>query len=70
MFIARLPKPRPSLRVSAQLERRAAATGNHLPASTAATLLGRERLPREEVLVAFVRACAVDDAGQQVVIDR
>lgn len=42
-----------------QLERRAAAAGDTLPASTAATLLGKNRLPREALLVAFVRACGL-----------
>lgn len=43
-----------------QLERRAAAAGDTLPASTAATMLGKNRLPREELLVTFVRACGLD----------
>lgn len=43
-----------------QLERQAAAAGDTLPASTAATMLGKNRLPREELLVAFVRACGLD----------
>jgi hypothetical protein len=42
-----------------QLERQAAAAGDVLPASTAATMLGKNRLPREELLVAFVRACGL-----------
>jgi hypothetical protein len=47
-----------------QLERRAAAAGHSLPYSTAATLLGKDRLPRAELVVAFVTACGVrgDDA--------
>ncbi|GGK47146.1 helix-turn-helix domain-containing protein [Streptomyces flaveus] len=44
-----------------QLERRATAAGHTLPYSTAATMLGRERLPREELVVAFVTACGVRD---------
>ncbi|WP_219519014.1 helix-turn-helix domain-containing protein [Nonomuraea ceibae] len=44
-----------------QLERRAAAAGDTLPASTASGMLGRVRLPREEVLVAFVRACGLGE---------
>ncbi|BCJ33921.1 hypothetical protein Athai_14240 [Actinocatenispora thailandica] len=44
-----------------QLERRARAAGDTLPYSTAASMLGRDRLPREELLVAFVRACGIDD---------
>ncbi|MGI5197863.1 hypothetical protein ACQEVY_30250 [Streptomyces sp. CA-288835] len=42
-----------------QLERRATEAGHTLPYSTAATMLGRERLPREELLVAFVTACGL-----------
>ncbi|WP_151484984.1 hypothetical protein [Streptomyces albicerus] len=42
-----------------QLERHAAAAGHSLPYSTAATMLGRERLPREELVAAFVAACGV-----------
>ncbi|WP_329095943.1 hypothetical protein OG979_14090 [Actinomadura citrea] len=44
-----------------QLERRAAAAGRVLPYSTASTALGRKSLPREELLVAFVLACGLDD---------
>ncbi|TDE22922.1 hypothetical protein E1295_45950, partial [Nonomuraea mesophila] len=44
-----------------QLERRASAAGDVLPSSTASTMLGRNRLPRHEVLVAFVRACGLDE---------
>ncbi|GGV66057.1 hypothetical protein GCM10010277_73620 [Streptomyces longisporoflavus] len=43
-----------------ELERAAAAAGEVLPYSTAATMLRRERLPRETVLVAFVVACGLD----------
>ncbi|MEU6124389.1 hypothetical protein [Streptomyces sp. NPDC047123] len=43
-----------------QLERRAAAAGHVLPYSTAATLLGKDRLPRREVVVAFVAACGLE----------
>ncbi|MGK5551789.1 helix-turn-helix domain-containing protein [Actinomadura kijaniata] len=43
-----------------QLERRAAEAGETLPYSTASTMLGRRSLPREELLVAFVRACGLD----------
>jgi RND superfamily putative drug exporter len=46
-----------------QLERRAEAAGHILPYSTAATMLGRDTLPREELLVAFVVACGVPEAG-------
>ncbi|MEV6756534.1 hypothetical protein [Streptomyces sp. NPDC051214] len=42
------------------LERAAAAAGEVLPYSTAATMLRRESLPRETVLVAFVIACGLD----------
>lgn len=44
-----------------QLERRAAEAGRVLPYSTASTALGRRSLPREELLVAFVLACGLDD---------
>jgi hypothetical protein len=44
-----------------QLERHAAAAGDTLPASTVATMLGKNRLPREELLVAFIRACGLDE---------
>jgi hypothetical protein len=44
-----------------QLERRASAAGDTLPYSTAATMLSKNRLPREELLVAFVRACGLDE---------
>ncbi|MEV0663111.1 hypothetical protein ACIBI3_08210 [Actinomadura luteofluorescens] len=44
-----------------QLERRAADAGRVLPYSTASTALGRRSLPREELLVAFVLACGLDD---------
>jgi hypothetical protein len=43
-----------------QLERRAALNGTSLPYSTIAHALGRERLPREELLIAIVRACGCD----------
>jgi ferric-dicitrate binding protein FerR (iron transport regulator) len=44
-----------------QLQRRASAAGDVLPSSTASTMLGKNRLPRHEVLVAFVRACGLDE---------
>ncbi|MEU6819644.1 hypothetical protein ABZ921_03370 [Streptomyces atriruber] len=43
-----------------ELERAAAAAGEVLPYSTAATMLRRDRLPREALLVAFVVACGLD----------
>ncbi|MFH8491209.1 helix-turn-helix domain-containing protein [Streptomyces longisporoflavus] len=43
-----------------ELERAATAAGEVLPYSTAATMLRRDRLPRETVLVAFVVACGLD----------
>ena len=46
-----------------QLERKATAGGDVLPYSTAATMLGKNRLPRAEVVDAFVRACGVVDVG-------
>ncbi|MGV9451539.1 hypothetical protein [Streptomyces sp. NPDC003635] len=42
-----------------RLERRAAEAGHTLPYSTAATMLGRDRLPRAELVAAFVAACGV-----------
>lgn len=48
-----------------ELERRAAAAGDVLPASTTATMLGKHRLPRKELLVAFVRACGLDEDGMR-----
>ena len=44
-----------------QLERHAAALGDTLPYSTVATMLGRNRLPREDLLVMFVKACGLDE---------
>lgn len=44
-----------------QLERHATAAGDTLPASTVATMLGKNRLPREELLVTFLRACGLND---------
>lgn len=44
-----------------ELERAAAAAGEVLPYSTAATMLRRDRLPREALLIAFVVACGVGD---------
>lgn len=43
-----------------ELERAAATAGEVLPYSTAATMLRRDRLPRETLLVAFVVACGLD----------
>ncbi|MCT2588072.1 helix-turn-helix domain-containing protein [Actinophytocola gossypii] len=53
-----------------QLERQARALGETLPHSTAATMLARNRLPRAELVVAFVRACGLgdDDARQWVTV--
>ncbi|MFD5625508.1 hypothetical protein [Streptomyces sp. NPDC127072] len=42
-----------------RLERHATEAGHCLPYSTAATMLGRDRLPREELLAAFVAACGI-----------
>ncbi|MBZ3900311.1 MULTISPECIES: hypothetical protein [Streptomyces] len=44
-----------------RLERRATAAGHTLPYSTAATMLGRDRLPRAESVAAFVAACGVPE---------
>ncbi|SEH03158.1 hypothetical protein SAMN05444920_13362 [Nonomuraea solani] len=35
--------------------------GHHLPYSTAAGMLKRQTLPREEVVTAFVRGCGLDE---------
>ncbi|NEA00807.1 hypothetical protein G3I28_15960, partial [Streptomyces sp. SID10116] len=43
-----------------EVERAAAAAGEVLPYSTAATMLRKDRLPREAVLVAYLVACGVD----------
>lgn len=55
-----------------ELERAAAAAGETLPYSTAATMLRRDRLPREAVLVAFVVACGLgaDDTLRWVNVRR
>lgn len=52
-----------------QLERRAADAGHALPYSTAATMLGKDRLPRKELLVAFVAACRVQGADAEAWVD-
>jgi hypothetical protein len=44
-----------------QLERNATDSGDVLPSSTSATMLNKNRLPRAEVVAAFVRACGVAD---------
>jgi hypothetical protein len=55
-----------------ELERTAAAAGEVLPYSTAATMLRRDRLPREAVLVAFLVACGLgaEDTRQWVAARR
>ncbi|MEU6033837.1 hypothetical protein ABZ801_00345 [Actinomadura sp. NPDC047616] len=55
-----------------QLESRAAAMGDVLPRSTLVEALRRERLPREELLAAFVRACGggPDTVAQWLTIRR
>lgn len=45
-----------------QLERKANDTGDALPRATISGVLARQDLPREEVLIAFVRACGGDAA--------
>ncbi|MFI6276506.1 hypothetical protein [Streptomyces sp. NPDC050988] len=52
-----------------RLERRAAEAGHSLPYSTAATMLGRERLPREELVAAFVAACGIRGTEAEVWLD-
>ncbi len=44
-----------------QLERRAQERGESLPHSTLAVAFARDSLPRAEVVVAFVRACGLDE---------
>jgi tetratricopeptide (TPR) repeat protein len=44
-----------------QLERQASRAGAVLPYSTIAGALGRNRLPREDLVVALVRACGLDE---------
>ncbi|WP_433273837.1 peptidoglycan-binding domain-containing protein [Actinosynnema sp. CS-041913] len=44
-----------------QVEANARANGEVLPHTTVATALGRESLPRQELVVTFVRACGGDD---------
>ncbi|MCW3816459.1 hypothetical protein ONA91_18595 [Micromonospora sp. DR5-3] len=45
-----------------QLQRQAEAVGEVLPHSTIASVLGRNNLPREALVTAFVRACGLDQA--------
>jgi hypothetical protein len=52
-----------------RLERHAADAGHCLPYSTAATMLGRERLPREELVAAFVAACGIRGDQAQAWLD-
>ncbi|MFE0172890.1 hypothetical protein ACFWZ2_11275 [Streptomyces sp. NPDC059002] len=52
-----------------QLERRAAAAGHVLPFSTAATMLGKDRLPREALVVAFVAACGLRGEHAEAWVD-
>ncbi|MEV2228999.1 hypothetical protein AB0H69_10560 [Streptomyces phaeochromogenes] len=52
-----------------RLERAAAEAGHSLPYSTAASMLGRERLPREELVAAFVAACGVRGAEAEAWLD-
>ncbi|MFI9174716.1 hypothetical protein [Streptomyces lincolnensis] len=51
------------------LERRAADAGHALPYSTAATMLGRDRLPRAELVTAFVAACGLRGAQAEAWVD-
>ncbi|MGW0571132.1 hypothetical protein [Streptomyces tauricus] len=52
-----------------RLEREAADAGHCLPYSTAATMLGRERLPREELVAAFVAACGIRGDAAEAWLD-
>ncbi|MFD0787936.1 helix-turn-helix domain-containing protein, partial [Micromonospora azadirachtae] len=44
-----------------EIARRARRTGDVLPASTLATMLGRPTLPRRDLVSALLRACDVPD---------
>jgi tetratricopeptide (TPR) repeat protein len=44
-----------------KLSAKATASGDALPTSTIATMLGRSTLPRREVVAAFTRACGLDE---------
>jgi hypothetical protein len=44
-----------------ELERRASAAGDVLPHSTVATMLAKSRLPRAELVAAFVKACGLEE---------
>jgi Ricin-type beta-trefoil lectin domain-like len=46
-----------------QLAAKAASSGDVLPSSTVASALSRNTLPRQQVVVAFVRACGLDGAA-------
>ncbi|MER5309156.1 hypothetical protein ABT034_15355 [Streptomyces sp. NPDC002773] len=48
-----------------ELTARAEARGDVLPRSTVANMLARPTLPREELLLAFVRACGVAPAAEE-----
>ncbi|MEE1760870.1 MULTISPECIES: hypothetical protein [unclassified Streptomyces] len=52
-----------------RLEQRATEAGHALPYSTAATMLGRDSLPREELVAAFVAACGVRGAEAEAWLD-
>ncbi|MDX2600563.1 hypothetical protein PV379_12465 [Streptomyces caniscabiei] len=51
------------------LERRAREAGHVLPYSTAATMLGRDSLPRAELVAAFVAACGVRGDAAEAWLD-
>ncbi|MFE7566772.1 hypothetical protein ACFU76_07370 [Streptomyces sp. NPDC057539] len=52
-----------------RLERLASEAGDTLPQTTIAGVLARQDLPREEVLIAFVRACGGDAAAIDAWLD-
>ncbi|GGX00095.1 hypothetical protein GCM10010297_22610 [Streptomyces malachitofuscus] len=52
-----------------QLERSAVREGHNLPYSTAATMLGRDRLPRAELVAAFVAACGLGEDEAEAWLD-
>jgi hypothetical protein len=69
-FVAALRRPKAWSGLSYRtLERRAADAGHALPYSTAATMLGRDRLPRAELVTAFVAACGLRGAEAEAWVD-
>ncbi|MGW3464411.1 helix-turn-helix domain-containing protein [Streptomyces olivaceoviridis] len=52
-----------------QLEGKSTASGDAMPASTIATTLGRNTLPREPFVAVFTRACGLDEADVERWLD-